>query len=94
MKKTEQRLKIKTPWSEVNSELEVAFSFADSIVSDWSTFQAEAFYKYLLTNEKQKDISKSLKISNVALHLRLKSGKFESIELFKKRFENLILSKI
>lgn len=94
MHQTPRRLKIQTPWPDVNSELEVSFSFADEIISEWSVFQAEAFYLLLLTGNTQKAVAEMLNISGPALHFRLRSGKFESIELFKKRFESLISSKL
>lgn len=94
MKDTEHCLKINTAWNDVNAEMNVAFAFADAIISDWSIFQAEAFYNILLTNATQKEISENLNISKVAIHLRLKTGKLECINLFKNRFENLIRSKL
>jgi len=94
MYESPRRLRIQTPWPEVNSELDVSFSFADAIISEWSVYQAEAFYLLLLTGFTQKAVAKLLKISGPALHFRLRSGKFESIELFKKRFESLILSRL
>jgi len=94
MKKMDHRLQIATPWQDVNSELKVSFAFADAIINDWSNLQAEAFYEMLLTNKMQKDVSKKLDISAVALHLRLKTGKYECLKLFLKRFENIMTSKI
>jgi hypothetical protein len=94
IKKTEHRLKIQTPWQDVNSELEVSFSFADAIVSEWSIFQAEAFYLYLLQNETQKTLAELLNISQPSLRKRLVTGKIESIDLLRKRFENLISTKL
>ncbi len=92
--KTDQRLKIQTPWQDVNSELEVSFSFADAIISEWSIFQAEAFYLYLLQNETQQTLASLLNIKQPSLRKRLVTGKIESIDLLRNRFENLILSKI
>lgn len=94
MKNTEHRLKIFTKWEEVNSELEVSFTFADTIIKEWSTYQAEAFYLYILRNETQISLAKNLNIAQSSVHKRLKTGKAESIDLFRKRFEELIMSKI
>jgi len=94
MYETPRRLKIQTPWPDINSELDVSFSFADAIISEWSVFQAEAFYILLLTGNTQKAVAEMLNISGPALHFRLRSGKFESIELFKKHFESLISSRL
>lgn len=94
IKNTEYRLKIQTPWEDVNSELEVSFSFADAIISEWSVFQAEAFYLYLLKNETQISLAGIFKKSQPSIRKRLVTGKMESLDLFRKRFETLILSKI
>lgn len=93
LKDNDERMGIKTPWKDVNDELVVSFSFADSIISKWSPSQAEAVYQYFLHRETQNIIAKELKISQPALLKRLKRASSVSLDLFIKRFNNLILVK-
>jgi len=92
--KTKPRLNIKTPWEDVNTELEVPISFTDAIVSVWSVFQAEAFFLHLLRNETQISLAEQLGRAQPTIRKRMVAGKVESIDLFRKRFEKLISSKI
>lgn len=94
LKDTDTRLKIASPWEEVNAELEVECSFADAVISEWSYQQAEAFYWHLLEHITQAELAKKINKSQPAASKRLKSGKVDSIDLLKKRFENLIRSKL
>ncbi|MBK8806057.1 MAG: hypothetical protein IPO21_05170 [Bacteroidales bacterium] len=94
MKNTNTRLLINTPWKEINDELLVSCSFADSVISQWSVFQAEAFYHYYTKKDlTQDEIAKQLSISQSSLSRRLHSGSLKNIELFENRFRNLIKSK-
>lgn len=94
MKNTHNRLRIQTPWDDVNAEMKVSLSFADSVISSWSAYQAEVIYHYLLRNEKQKELAERLKISQPAIHNRLTTGGIDCIDLLRIRFENLISSKL
>ncbi len=94
MKKSGKRLRLQTPWDEVNAEMKVSLSFADSVVSGWSKYQAQAFYYYLLHNEKQKELAERINISQPAIHNRLATGNVECMDLLRIRFENLISSKL
>ena len=89
-----QNLKIKTPWEDVNSELDVECYFIDTIISKWTMEQAEAVYLKLLRSKTQQVIAKKLKISQPAVRKRIFSANLKSIELFLGRFENLIDSKL
>ena len=89
-----QNLKIKTPWHDVNAELEVECYFIDTIINKWTMEQAEAVYLKLLKNETQQVIAKKLKISQPAVRKRIISANIKSIELFIKRFENLLALKL
>ena len=93
IKKTNYRLKVQTPWNDVNMELEVGCSFADSIISEWSTYQAEAIYLYLMNELPQTFLAEKLGIAQPSFRKRLITGKAESLNLFINRFEKLILSK-
>ena len=94
MKKKGNRLKIHTPWKEINNELEVSIAFADAIISKWSTSQAEAFYLYMLKNLTQQSLATLLNISQPSIRKRLINGKIECFDLLRNRFEKIIQSKI
>lgn len=89
-----QNLKIKTPWQEVNNELDVECYFIDTIVNKWTIEQAEAAYLKLLKNETQQVIAKKLKISQPAVRKRIVGANLKSIELFIGRFESIVGSKL
>ncbi len=91
---SKQNLKIKTPWKEVNDELEVECNFINTIIKKWTMEQAEASYLKLLKNETQQIIAKKLKISQPAVRKRIIGANLNSVELFVERFENLINAKL
>ena len=89
-----QNLKIKTPWQDVNSELDVECYFIDTIINKWTMEQAEAVYLKLLNDETQQVIAKKLEISQPAVRKRIIGANLRSVKLFIERFENLIASKL
>jgi hypothetical protein len=92
--KERQNLKVKTPWKDINSELDVECYYIDTIINKWTMEQAEAAYLKLLKDETQQLIAKKLKISQPAVRKRIIGANLKSIELFTGRFENLIESKL
>jgi hypothetical protein len=91
MKKTDEKISIKTPWSEINEEIEVECKLADAIISKWTYNQSEAIYHYWSGSITQSDLAKQLGLSQSALQKRINYyGKFNCIEFFDKRFQNLI----
>lgn len=51
------RLAVKTPWGEVNEELEVSTAFVDDIITGWSTKQAGMIYLSLRENRAKKEVA-------------------------------------
>lgn len=94
IKKSKQNLKIQTPWHDMNGELEVESYFADTIINKWTIEQAEAVYLKLLKNKTQQMIAKKLKISQPAVRKRIIGANLKCIELFVKRFENILNLKL
>ncbi len=90
IKKGGQNLKIKTPWNNVNDELEIESYFIDTIINKWTVEQAEAVYLKLLKNETQQVMAKKLSISQPAVRKRIISANLKSVEMFIKRFEKLL----
>lgn len=94
MKREKRALMVRTPWLEVNSELEVECLLVDQIISDWSFSQAEAVYEILLGDKIQSSLAKKFGISQPAVSKRILSAKMEGINLFINRYQELIGSKI
>jgi len=94
MKREKRALMVRTPWLEVNSELEVECLLVDQIISDWSFSQAEVVYEILLGDKIQSSLAKKIGISQPAVSKRITSAKIEGINLFINRYKELIGSKI
>lgn len=52
-----RRLVVKTPWEEVNKELEMSTAFVDDIISGWSSTQAGMMYMSLRQDKPKKDVA-------------------------------------
>jgi len=94
MKKSDERISIKTPWNEINEELEIECKLADALISKWTYKQSEAIYLYWIGTITQIELAEQLNLSQTALQKRINFyGKFNSIEFFNKRFQKLIQNK-
>jgi len=87
--KKNQRLVIRTPWSEINEELETECALIDGLINRWSGVQAEAMAMQL-QNKTQEEMAKELGIKQPAVFLRLKSAGGWAVDVFCRRFEALI----
>lgn len=87
--KRNQRLTVKTTGDSVNEELEVACTFMDILIHDWSDEQAEAVF-LSLTGMNQTQISEALSISQPAVNRRLKAAHLDAIVKFIGRYETLV----
>lgn len=87
------RIKLHTPWKEVNEEMEVAFVLADTIIKRWTIPQAEVITQ-ILGNSTQSEIAEQLGISQSAVNQRLKAAHWEAIEKLLDRFQELITKSI
>lgn len=90
-----QNLAIKTPWKEIDEELNIAFDLALLTINSWTQNSAEIF-KLSLENmdATQKEISKILGISQSSVSERQKRAGFEPIMKLEKRFRKIINQKI
>ena len=52
-----RRLVVKTPWEEVNKELEMSTAFVDNIILGWSSTQAGMMYMSLRQDKSKKDVA-------------------------------------
>jgi hypothetical protein len=94
MKKNRIGLAIKTPWKEVNEELEISFQLLDSLINKWSSPSAEVVHYCLLLGLTQQELSNKLKVSQPAIHKRLALASFDVVQSAINRFEKLIVNQI
>tara|TARA_B110000046_G_scaffold113247_1_gene120487 strand:+ start:4429 stop:5043 length:615 start_codon:yes stop_codon:yes gene_type:complete len=89
-----QTIAIKTPWQELNEELNIAFDLALLTMDSWTKNSAEVF-KLSLESENitQKEIANLLGITQGRVSERQKRAGFEPIMKLEKRFRKLIQQK-
>lgn len=51
------RLSVKTPWEDVNEELEVSTAFVDDIITGWSAKQAGMIYLSIREKRPKRDVA-------------------------------------
>lgn len=90
--KGDRRLIIRTPWQEVDAELDIECSLLDALVTRWSAEQAQAILGRIrgLTQERA---AGEFGISQPAVRQRLKSAGGWAIEELCRRYEELIAEK-
>ncbi|KGL63556.1 SatD family protein [Polaribacter sp. Hel1_85] len=89
-----QTIAIKTPWQEIDDELNIAFDLALLTMDSWSKNSAEVF-KLSLESENitQKEIATILGITQGRVSERQKRAGFDPIMKLEKRFRKLIQQK-
>jgi predicted XRE-type DNA-binding protein len=89
-----QTIAIKTPWQEIDEELNIAFDLALLTMDSWTKNSAEAFKLSLESeNNTQKKIANILGITQGRVSERQKRAGFEPIMKLEKRFRKLIQQK-
>ena len=100
MKKSEQNLIIRTPWTEINEELRTECALLDALIQRWTKEQAEAILFQIAhedlqrSKQTQEGIAKILSISQPALSQRLKTGGYWAVQAFSERFKMIIQAKV
>ena len=90
-----QTLAIKTPWQEIDEELNIAFDLALLTMDSWTQNSAEVFKLSLESaNSTQKEIAAVLGITQGRVSERQKRSGFESVMKLEKRFRKIINQKI
>ncbi|PQJ73034.1 MULTISPECIES: SatD family protein [Polaribacter] len=89
-----QTIAIKTPWQEIDEELNIAFDLALLTMDSWTKNSAEVF-KLSLESENitQKEIASILGITQGRVSERQKRSGFDAIMKLEKRFRKLIHQK-
>lgn len=89
----EERLKIVTPWKQVNSEMHVACKLLDVILNRWTAVQAGIIAE-TLAGKTQNTIAASLEITQPAVSASLKTSGWNAVEELIERYQTLIKSHI
>lgn len=87
--KSDTKLIIQTPWSNINKELEVECALLDVIINKWSPEQSEAIIGQL-KGFNQKEHAKQLGISNPALNYRLAKAGINALLKLLNRYQDLV----
>jgi predicted XRE-type DNA-binding protein len=89
-----QTIAIKTPWQEIDEELNIALDLALLTIDSWTKNSAEVFKISLeLQNSTQKEIANMLGITQGRVSERQKRSGFDAIMKLEKRFRKLIHQK-
>ncbi|HEY4789097.1 MAG TPA: SatD family protein [Bacteroidales bacterium] len=93
LKGQESTLMFKSPWNEVNDEIDVHCFTLDAITGRWSPQMAEVVFE-LLDGYKQVQIASKLGITQPSVNQRIKLANWSAIEKVLQRFEKIMRSKI
>lgn len=91
--KGDRRLRLATPWEEVDEEFNTQAALLDAVIAKWSPGQAEVVCA-LLGGSSRKEIGRNLGISQAAVHYRVKGAGWTAVERFLKRYRSVIKSRI
>lgn len=83
--KAGRMLSIKTPWDEINRELNAECALLDTIVGRWSAEQTDVVFEYL-KGATQEEMAEKFSISQPAIRKRLQSANLFQIEIMLERF--------
>lgn len=89
-----QTIAIKTPWPQIDEELNIAFDLALLTMDSWTKNSAEVFKLSLKPeNETQKEIANILGITQSSVSERQKRAGFDAIMKLENRFRKLMQQK-
>lgn len=91
--RTGQHICIRTPWEDLNGELEVYASALDYLINSWTLSQREVIY-YQLKRMKQTQIAEKLSVSQSAVNQRLKSAGWHLVNQLLNRYRIIIRKRI
>jgi hypothetical protein len=89
MTKPPRFLLVRTPWPEMNSELNVELALLDAIMIKWSVEQAEVALEFF-KGKTQEQMAEFFQVSQPAIRKRLFNSNLEQITLLKNRFGFLL----
>lgn len=89
-----QNLAIKTPWPEVDDQINLLLSLALLTMDHWTPNSAEATKKAIgMPGATQAELAKKMKLSQASVSERLKRAGYEEIMQMEKRYRELIRHK-
>ena len=91
--KGDRNLIVKTPWPEVDAEMDIHCLVVDRLISKWTTKQCAAVM-YKLDDYNLKEIGEKLKISFSAVGRRLKKTDYDIVVRIVERYSEMIKIKI
>ena len=91
--KGDRNLIVKTPWPEVDAEMDIHCLVVDRLISKWTTKQCAAVM-YKLDDYNLKEIGEKLKISFSAVGRRLKKSDYDIVVRIVERYSEMIKIKI
>lgn len=89
MTKPPRFLLVRTPWAEVNNELNVELALLDTIIMKWSVEQAEVALEYF-KGKTQEQMAEYFQIAQSSIRKRLYNANLEQITLLENRFGSLL----
>ena len=93
MKSKPYRLRIRTPWDDINRELNVQCALFDALSYKWTMKQIDTMIEHW-SGLNQKEAAKKLDITQSAVSLRLKAAGAWAIDDFINNYEQLISANI
>lgn len=89
MPKHARMMVIKTPWQDINDELNVECALLDTLISRWTTAQADVVLHYF-DGHTQDEMASVLNISQPAIKKHIDSANIFELQLMIDRFTKLI----
>lgn len=90
IEKDERRLILKSDWEDLDDEMQVSFSLAEVILSNWSAASAEVCWHLFREDITQKELAGKLGISQPAVNKRIARAHLDEILLLEQRFRNRV----
>ena len=84
------RLTIKTPWQDVNDELEVSTAFVDDIITGWSSKQAGMIYLSLKQDAPKKEVAEHIGTSVQNVRNVLSTARESLVKKYLTRYSDII----
>lgn len=94
MKKRGMNMSIDTPSEKFNKELEASWALVDTIVSKWTSPQAEVVYFSLMGHTQNTIAGKKIKTTPSAINQRLRGAGWSALEKMVLYFEDSLSTKI
>ena len=89
MTKPPRFLLVRTPWDEMNNEINVELALLDTIIMKWSVEQAEVALEYF-KGKTQEQMAEYFQIAQSSIRKRLYNANLEQITLLENRFGFLL----